>query len=884
MFDRIRSGPASAAPDRSAGGRPCAQHPTPAPQRDCMPVPPYPVGSGLRRSTTAPGDDVGGSPTPADALHRLRRASGQGQALLPAGLRGVTGAEQGVDLTDVPVHTALSRRPASADTSDPLGGTAIPSALAAMLSRRRGGGTPVPPEVAEPMGQLVGVDLSTVRVHTDAEAQQISRHLQADAFTYGRAVYFAHGRFEPSSQSGQHLLAHELAHVAQAATHGGSAATIGRIDDPAEAAADRAADRLSALRRHATTRSQGSGTHQPGPRRREHSAIARSEDRPTTLDRHDSPERGGDQLWAPEKAHTVQQSPSGIRRRVGFEIQTNLPMTKEGGKSYGYRDRTFSDKITDPAGDRDPYFHIEADLRGTGWERQHNLPGDPNKPTSIMEFVTGAFDTLPAGELARTESLRRIDQFMQTVGESLSKAGKPVKLTTVANDYEQKLGPTNTSVVEVLADDAVLGEDAVNFKPLQHAPFDELASAQPQTTFAIPLDRLPEGLKAILQAMVTTLDAAKKSFTPEQIANEKAQAQVRFDTVIKAEKFVEGNLKRFGEIGDRASRLGGLPVLSRNMLKGLLVLIEVFILEPRELKVAPPYAKAYFTFMHRIDFNSLFRSLPDDARLLAGEFLNAYAAYFEHHDEIKQLLPLGLDEAPDAGPTTADWLQSIHQPGHEAELSGEDRVRISRLASKAVKAMSLEQKTPSALALFKTTPLGQALARESSSGDLGKNLSVFAAEIQNFQKEPKDLDLDLGRFPAFAGVFEKVWDEWGALRRERFVLAGLCAKQLKAAPLTEDEYGMLTKYAAQTVKRRLDDELMAGLEGQLTTEYLQRDLLSRGKITEGAESASMGRWGLEKAQQEGAILELRAMPTGVTPADWNLFTKAAYEAIKKSGG
>jgi hypothetical protein len=54
-----------------------------------------------------------------------------------------------------------------------------------------------------------------VRLHTDARADQLSRSLQALAFTAGNDIFFRRGGYAPGSTTGRHLLAHELAHVAQ---------------------------------------------------------------------------------------------------------------------------------------------------------------------------------------------------------------------------------------------------------------------------------------------------------------------------------------------------------------------------------------------------------------------------------------------------------------------------------------------------------------------------------------------------------------------------------------------------------------------------------------------------------------------------------------------
>lgn len=130
----------------------------------------------------------------------------------------------------------------------------MPADTAAVLSRRRGTGQALPSSVAGPIGEAMGADFGGVRVHADGEADRISRSVQATAFTHGQDIYFTQGTYAPSSASGQRLLAHELAHVAQnqtSASGTGPGPTIGHASDPAESAADAAADSaLSSLRRH----------------------------------------------------------------------------------------------------------------------------------------------------------------------------------------------------------------------------------------------------------------------------------------------------------------------------------------------------------------------------------------------------------------------------------------------------------------------------------------------------------------------------------------------------------------------------------------------------------------------------------------------------------
>ncbi|MGO5115164.1 eCIS core domain-containing protein [Candidatus Avoscillospira sp. LCP25S3_F1] len=77
-----------------------------------------------------------------------------------------------------------------------------------------GAGSPLPMGLQGSMEQSFGADFSGVRVHTGAGADRASRSISARAFTRGQDVYFRSGAYEPDSQQGQHLIAHELAHVA----------------------------------------------------------------------------------------------------------------------------------------------------------------------------------------------------------------------------------------------------------------------------------------------------------------------------------------------------------------------------------------------------------------------------------------------------------------------------------------------------------------------------------------------------------------------------------------------------------------------------------------------------------------------------------------------
>ncbi|EYB69270.1 hypothetical protein DEIPH_ctg009orf0008 [Deinococcus phoenicis] len=85
------------------------------------------------------------------------------------------------------------------------------------VQARRGGGDPLPAAVQRQLELGLNADLGAVRLHTDAEADLLSKSVGAVAFTSGQDIYFQQGRFDPASREGLGLLGHEVAHTVQQA-------------------------------------------------------------------------------------------------------------------------------------------------------------------------------------------------------------------------------------------------------------------------------------------------------------------------------------------------------------------------------------------------------------------------------------------------------------------------------------------------------------------------------------------------------------------------------------------------------------------------------------------------------------------------------------------
>ncbi|WOD37084.1 DUF4157 domain-containing protein [Nodosilinea sp. E11] len=88
--------------------------------------------------------------------------------------------------------------------------------LESAIQQSRGSGQPLADSIREPMEQAFGgVDFSRVKVHTDERADALNRTVGARAFTTKQDLFFRRGEYQPGSQGGQELIAHELTHAVQ---------------------------------------------------------------------------------------------------------------------------------------------------------------------------------------------------------------------------------------------------------------------------------------------------------------------------------------------------------------------------------------------------------------------------------------------------------------------------------------------------------------------------------------------------------------------------------------------------------------------------------------------------------------------------------------------
>lgn len=125
-------------------------------------------------------------------------------------------ASPGVDGRATPRIQRLSAAPDAGAMETPV---SVDETLAAP-------GSALEPGLRQDMEERLGHDFSQVRVHADARADASAREVQANAYTAGRHIAFAAGRYAPQTAEGRGLLAHELTHVVQQA--GGQAQGLQR--------------------------------------------------------------------------------------------------------------------------------------------------------------------------------------------------------------------------------------------------------------------------------------------------------------------------------------------------------------------------------------------------------------------------------------------------------------------------------------------------------------------------------------------------------------------------------------------------------------------------------------------------------------------------------
>ena len=107
---------------------------------------------------------------------------------------------------------SVLRSEKAAGDGSPAGETGVPESVREVISST---GRSLDASIQRAMEDRMGDSLGDVRIHTGPQAATACESINARAFTVGNHVAFNAGEYDPESPEGQHVLAHELAHVRQ---------------------------------------------------------------------------------------------------------------------------------------------------------------------------------------------------------------------------------------------------------------------------------------------------------------------------------------------------------------------------------------------------------------------------------------------------------------------------------------------------------------------------------------------------------------------------------------------------------------------------------------------------------------------------------------------
>jgi hypothetical protein len=229
----VTATPQPALPEKEGGSRPASV------QRASLDALPPPDGTPpAARAAGMLGDEQVGT---AQRAHMMRAMQGSVGSARVNRMIDAHGRPAGEHATSTAKRMAVQRQNTSPETPDTL----PPSVTTAMQA---GGGQPLDQGTRAHMEPAFGTDLSSVRVHTDSQADRAARDINAKAFTTGQNIFFAGGQHQPDTAEGQHLLAHELTHTVQQGSGMGAPQTqraISQPGDPDEQQAEKIAEQIT---------------------------------------------------------------------------------------------------------------------------------------------------------------------------------------------------------------------------------------------------------------------------------------------------------------------------------------------------------------------------------------------------------------------------------------------------------------------------------------------------------------------------------------------------------------------------------------------------------------------------------------------------------------
>lgn len=505
-------------------------------------------------------------------------------------------------------------------------------------------------KVQQQLERGVGMDLSEVRVHTGAEADQLSRAVHADAFTTGSHIFFRSGRYQPQSTSGFHLLAHEVTHVMQQATGPVAGSPVGggiSISDPQdrfEQAAERSAGAMVQKRAASSEITEGNSAQLQGKR---------------TSPYHREPPESVEMSIARKASlpHVQDRLTTGnmqVQRRVGFEFEAEQDTWEMKGWKRTDQLPTLNDagiKITDT---KKKLYNDTAARFGVGADNGH------------IEFIT--------------DPLASWTEVKQAF----------VAMYTLAANWVDKTHPWYTAGTG----NWVNGPGYVAYRPSTKGKLPTV----PQATVGTAIMNIPRLLQGLSQGLNTTFihgtNRTEVQYKPEWYIQDKEVLKAIADALKKVEVVInranEG-IKEYGQTIISQAKDSEKGDASQNALKalsearGFLTSIALLLSQASVKKGVQPKddVKYRFGLMHRTDFHSAYMSLSAEAQnfvqiLLWPEAEDAASSdsddeetrstvrgiYNREHVLAKQYIPPDVQpKQPAPGPTIEEWIDSIISAG-----------------------------------------------------------------------------------------------------------------------------------------------------------------------------------------------------------------------------
>lgn len=169
---------------------------------------------------------------------------GQGRAATMSGHSSTNGLHR--DLGNQAIQRLYGHRLSMPKNQQAVGIDDSP--LTSTLSATLGSGEPLRDPTRTFMETALGTRLDQVRVHTGQQAEIMSQTLGAEAFTYGRNIYFNADRYAPDTARGRKLLTHELVHTIQQGFHDqpiSGDVPVSRPEDSSEQQAERVSEGIA---------------------------------------------------------------------------------------------------------------------------------------------------------------------------------------------------------------------------------------------------------------------------------------------------------------------------------------------------------------------------------------------------------------------------------------------------------------------------------------------------------------------------------------------------------------------------------------------------------------------------------------------------------------